>query len=353
MKLFAQPDAESAIRTGIREFRYNREIRLTPGARDAFTEAGVKLIFEAENGSPPAPASPGVGGDSMSSEALFHSPEAEQLKAQICDIGRRIWQREYVDGNGGNISCRLGRHFICTPTGVSKGFLTPAMLCLVDLDGNQLAGTWKRTSEITTHLAIYRSTPAAKAVTHAHPVHATAFAIAGVEPPTRLIPEIEVFVGNVVLAPYKTPGSKEMAEIIGPMAPDHQAILMGNHGVITWGTSVEDAYFKMEITDAYCRTLWVANAIPNNRTSIPCDKLGELLDMKKKMGLPDARYQLKPAELCEVDPWATMKDHPATCSSRASGGGGPQVQATNAELEALIAKLTDEIMNNLSKGTAK
>ena len=352
MKLFSQADAEQAIRTGIKEFRYNRDLRLTPGAKDAFAEAGVRVRFEP---APNAPAAPAAAG---SHEALFRSPEAEKLKALICDIGRRIWQREYVDGNGGNISCRLGDHFLCTPTGVSKGFLTPEMLCLVDLDGNQLAGTWKRTSEITTHLAIYRTTPAAQAVTHAHPVHATAFAIAGVEPPSRLIPEIEVFVGNVVLAPYKTPGSREMAEVIGPMAPDHQAILMGNHGVITWGTSVEDAYFKMEITDAYCRTLWVASAIPNNRTSIPCDKMGELLELKRKMGLPDARYDLKPAELCEVDPWTTMKDHPAACATQAAvsgngaGTGGP-VQATNAELEQLVQKVTDEIMNSLQKGSSK
>ncbi|MCS7008961.1 MAG: class II aldolase/adducin family protein, partial [Chthoniobacterales bacterium] len=241
--------------------------------------------------------------------------------------------------------------FLCTPTGVSKGFLTPDMICMVDSNANQLAGSLPRTSEITTHLAIYKTTPEAKAVCHAHPVHATAFAVAGFEPPPRLIPEWEVFVGKAALAPYRTPGSPEMAEVIGPLAPKHQSILMGNHGVICWGTSVEDAYFKMEITDAYCRTIFIAMQLPSGQhPTIPCDKMSELLELKKKMGLPDPRYDLKPAELCEVDPWALMQDRPRTCSSPAQPcHPSPNfTQATNAELEALVQSLTDEIMAKLT-----
>ena len=288
MKLFAQKDAETYIKTGAKEFRHDRETRLTPGAKDTFAEAGVKVIFGA-NGSAvaSAPAASGSGAD----EALFNSPEAQSLKEQICDIGRRIWLREYCDGNGGNISARLGPdRFLVTPTGVSKGFLKPEMMSLVDINGKQLAGTWKRSSEFTTHAAIYRATTEAVSVCHAHPCYAGAFAIKGLQPPPRLIPELEVFVGTVAYTPYKTPGSPEIASEIEPLAAKHQSILMGNHGVICWGKSVEDAYFKMEITDAYCRTVIHAQALPGG-SSIPCEKLPELLDMKKKMGLPDDRYE--------------------------------------------------------------
>ena len=161
---------------------------------------------------------------------------------------------------------------------------------MVDINGNQLAGTWKRSSEFTTHAAIYRSTPEAVSVCHAHPCYAGAFAIKGLQPPPRLIPELEVFVGTVAYTPYKTPGSPEIADEIFPLAPKHQSILMGNHGVICWGKSVEDAYFKMEITDAYCRTVIHAQSLPGGE-SIPCEKLPELLDIKKKMGLPDDRLR--------------------------------------------------------------
>jgi L-fuculose-phosphate aldolase len=347
MKLISQKDAEAIVQSGSKQFLYDRSVQITPGARDVFSEAGVRLVFN--GGSTPSAPTAAPAGGSSSHEQLFRSKEAEQLKREICDIGRRLWQREYVDGNGGNISARVGpNEFICTPTGVSKGFLTPDMLCMVDIEGNQLAGTWKRTSEITTHLAIYRTTPAAKSVVHAHPVHATAFAITGFEPPECLIPEIEVFVGRVPLAPYRTPGSPEMAEVIGPMAPKHQSILMGNHGVICWGTSVEDAYFKMEITDAYCRTLVVASHIPNNGTYIPGNKMAELLEIKKKMGLPDTRLDAKPCSLCEVDPWEKMKDKPCACSTEATAGSSTPV--TNAEIENMVQKLTDQIMHSLQKG---
>ena len=369
MKLISQKEAEAHVRTGQKTFRYNRNVMLTPAGRDVLQEAGVRLVYDestADGDSCPAQAvstpayapAPvktltviGNTGSKSTHEALFNSPEAELLKRQICDMGRRLWLREYVDGNGGNLSARIGPdEFICTPTGVSKGWLTPEMLCLVDGKGNQLAGTWKRTSEILTHLAIYHAVPEAKAVVHAHPVHATAFAITGFEPPGCLIPEIEVFVGRVPLAPYRTPGSPEMSEVITPLAPKHQSILMGNHGVICWGTGVEDAYFKMEITDAYCRTLVVASHIPNQGTYIPGDKMGELLAIKKKLGLPDSRFDLKAAQLCEVDPWEQMKDRPMACSNSAAP---LPANTTDAEMERLVQQVTDEIFKQMQKGPAK
>jgi L-fuculose-phosphate aldolase len=353
MKLFAQKEAAEFVKTGAKEFRYDREIRLTPGAKDVFSEAGVKVVFSTNGTSPVGGDSKPAGAaapkaDASADQRLFNSPEAQAIKEQICDIGRRIWMREYCDGNGGNISARIGPdRFIVTPTGVSKGFMKPEMLSMVDINGNQSAGTWKRSSEFTTHAAIYRSTPEAISVCHAHPCYAGAFAVKGMQPPPRLIPELEVFVGTVAYTPYKTPGSPEIADEIFPLAPKHQSILMGNHGVITWGKSVEDAYFKMEITDAYCRTVIHAQSLPGG-VSIPGEKLPELLDIKKKMGLPDDRYDLKVASLSEVDPWAQVCGQhgvstPVTPWSPMTTSSAP----SNSELEALIQKITEEIVANL------
>lgn len=374
MKLFSQSDAEAFLATGNKTFEYDRSIRLTPTARDVLTEAGVRVVFKsaftpsaevspvATSGGvpasanivkvpqPPAKDAADTSGYTSQDIAIFNSPQAQQLKAELCEMGRRVWTKEYVDGNGGNLSCRIADdRFLCTPTGVSKGFLKPEMLCMVDSEGNQKGGTWKRTSEVTTHLAIYKTTPEAFAVCHAHPVHATAFAIAGLKPPPCLIPELEVFVGEVAMAPYRTPGGAEMAEAIGPLGPKHQSILMGNHGVICWGTSVEDAYFKMEITDAYCRTLIMATQIPDKGTTIPDDEVGKLLDLKKGLGLPDSRYDLKPAQLCDVDPWATMKNKPCACSSTPDGGTASAGQG-DPDFEQAVSRITDQIMNALEKG---
>lgn len=362
MKVFSSIDAQAFAKTGAKEFRFNRDIRLTPSAKDVLIEAGIKVVFDAGASAPAAPAAPAptasapasaaaparAQGSSSDVLALFNSAKAEEMKKQICDMGHRCWQRDYNDGNGGNISARLGDYFLCTPTGVSKGFMKPEMICMVDADGNQVAGNapWKRTSEILSHLGIYKMVPAAASVCHAHPIHATAFAMAGNEPPQCLIPEVEVFVGTIPLAEYKTPGSPQMSEILGKLAPKHQSILMGNHGVITWGTSIEDAYFKMEITDSYCRTLWVAAQLPSKRTTIPKNEMQILLDMKKKLGLPDER--LAPtgeAKLCDSDPWEFIHDRPMACATPA---GQPQMtQATNAELEQLVKKITDEVFNSV------
>lgn len=354
MKLFAQKEAEDFIKTGFKEFRYDREVRLTPMARDILTESGVKIVFNDGVTSPSsttasAPASATTARNPADLK-LFNSPEATLLKQQICDIGQRIWMRAYCDGNGGNISARIGPdRFIVTPTGVSKGFMKPDMLCMVDGKGNQLAGTWKRSSEFTTHAAIYDTVPEAKSVCHAHPCHAGAFAIKGMQPPPRLIPELEVFVGTVAVAEYKTPGTPEMAASIRPLAPQHQSIIMGNHGVICWGKSVEDAYFKMEITDAYCHTVILAQAIPG-ASAIPCEGMDDLLNLKKKMGLPDDRYGLKPAELCEVDPWQEMCGSHG-CSSPVTPWNPMTIDAkqdmSSADLEALVQKLTDQIVANI------
>jgi len=225
--------------------------------------------------------------------AWFTSAEAEALKLEICDIGRRLWQRAYVDGNGGNISVRVARNLVlCTPTLVSKGFMKPEDIALVDLSGTMVAGTKRRTSELLMHLAIYEAEPRARACVHAHPPTATGYAVCGVEPPACMIPEMEIFVGQVGVAPYMTPGTVAMGQAVSRLAPLHNTILMANHGVVAWGFGIEDAYFKMEILEAYCKTVLVTAQLRQQGTGpnlIQPAQMQELLAIKQTLGIPDPR----------------------------------------------------------------
>ena len=137
----------------------------------------------------------------------------------ICDIGRRMWQRGYVAGTDSNISVRLGPdRVLCTPTLISKGFMKPADLCVVDMAGNQVRGRRKRTTEILVHLAIMQAQPLAKAVIHCHAPHGTAWAALPQTPPADLFPEKEVWLGPIAVAPYRLTGTSELAEVVAPLA---------------------------------------------------------------------------------------------------------------------------------------
>ena len=226
-------------------------------------------------------------------EDFHRSPEVEALKLEICDIGRRLWQRAYVDGNGGNVSVRVAENVVlCTPTLVSKGFMKPEDLALVDMSGAMLAGSKRRTSELLMHLAIFAAQPKARACVHAHPPTATGYAVCGIQPPSCMIPEMEIFIGQVGVAPYLTPGSPALGEAVSQLAVQHNTILMANHGVVAWGFGVEDAYFKMEILEAYCKTMLVTAQLSQLGTrpnTIPPGQMLELLAIKKTLGIPDSR----------------------------------------------------------------
>jgi L-fuculose-phosphate aldolase len=263
------------------------------------------------------------------------------LKEQICDIGRRLWQRAYVDGNGGNIAIRVGEDLaLCTPTLVSKGFMKPEDLCLVDFAGNQLLGEKKRTSEILMHLQILQRQPKAVATVHCHPPYATGFAVAGIEPPTCILPEFEVFCA-VAVAPYRTPGTPEMGRLVADLVEQHNTILMANHGAVAWShLSVEDAYFKMEILEAYCRTVLVAAQLGRPPNTFTPQQLQELLQIKQSLGIPDPRYGLRECELCDNADWRPG----VTCA--VPPRAAPEADL-DPEAEAAVQAITDQIMARL------
>lgn len=214
-----------------------------------------------------------------------------RLKEQMCDVGKRIWLKGFCAGNEGNHSIRIGAdRVLCTPTGISKGFLKPDDICTVDMEGKQVAGSRKRTSEILMHLAIYKARPDVKAVVHSHPPHATAFAIAGVELPTCIHPEAEVFLGAVKTAKYVTPGDTRLGESLLPYVKDSNTILLQNHGTVSFDVDLENAYYKLEIVDAYARILLLAKQVGSIRP-LDAAEMKELLDLKVRFGLREPRLE--------------------------------------------------------------
>src|SRR5882672_2600218 len=212
-----------------------------------------------------------------------------KIKEQLCDIGRRIWIKGFCAGNVRNHSFRLGPdRFLCTPTGISKGNLKPDDICTVDGEGKQISGKRKRTSEFLMHAAIYKARPDVNAVIHSHPPHATAFAIAGVELPTCIHPEAEVFLGPVKTAKYVTPGDKRLGESILPFVKDSNTVLMGNHGAVCFHADLEICYYQLEIVDAYARILLLTKQLGNVNT-LNSGEMVELIKLKERFGFTDPR----------------------------------------------------------------
>ncbi len=210
--------------------------------------------------------------------------EETSIRQEICEIGRRVYARHFVAGNGGNISCRLSEDAVlCTPTLICKGFMQPDDLCTLDLAGNQLSGQRKLTSEIRLHLEVYNHNPNVKAVVHCHPPHATAFAVAREEIPTGVLPEVDVFLAKVPRAEYATPGGPEFAETIRPFIGRTNTVLLSNHGVVSWGQSVEQAYWHTEILDSYCHVLLLARQLgPVEQLSE--QSMQELRELRERFG---------------------------------------------------------------------
>jgi L-fuculose-phosphate aldolase len=213
--------------------------------------------------------------------------ERSALILEMIRAGRKLWERQYVDGSGGNMSARLSdQQVICTPSLCSKGDLTVDDFAVVDMDGSQKAGSKPRSSEILLHLAIYKAVPQAGAVIHCHPPHALAYALTGTLPPSGMVPEHEVFVGDVALVPYETPGTREFAEAVLPYVRDRTMLLLQNHGIVCWTDSVTHAEWMVEVFDTYCRTVMLAAQLGTGLLPIPEHKLEELKEIRKKFGFP-------------------------------------------------------------------
>lgn len=370
-KVYTARDIESMLQQGTCLQTIPEGAVITPSAKDAIRDAGKSIpTWKAGTASVAAPSNdrfpplpPGVptvppepivpsmeyhwppGSDPSSPEQIqrfFHSPEIMKLKDDMVRTAHKMWARNMVDGNGGNITVRVGDNLaLCTPTLRSKGELKADEIALIDLDGNQKAGWRKRTSEANTHLAIMKVQPKAKSVIHGHPPYSTAFAVAGIEPPTCLCSEAEIFTGAIKLVGYHTPGSQEICEAVAKIAKDNPAILLANHGVMTWGTDPEDTYWKMENMETACQTVWVASQLNGGKLQkIPYEKMQDIFEIRRSIGMEDPREGMKECELCQNDEF-----RPGAVCEVPSTDDPTQL---NPDAEVLVRQLTNEIMSKMS-----
>ena len=245
------------------------------------------------------------------------------LKKDICEVGRRVYKRGYVAANDGNISIRLDNDkILCTPTGVSKGYLTEDMLAVCDLDGEQISGSVPISSEIRMHLEIYKLRNDISSVVHAHPPTATGFAVAGIELTKCVLPEVIVSLGGIPLAEYGTPGGVDIVEPMKPLLKEYDAILMANHGVVTLGSHVLDAHFKMETVEHYAKIALVAHQLGSINT-LSNQHVDELIELRNRFGIIG-----RPA--CDL-----------------GNGEGSQSSDGSKVVNNLVDEITNEIMRKL------
>jgi L-fuculose-phosphate aldolase len=270
----------------------------------------------------------------------------EQVRADIVEAGRRMYERGFVASNDGNISARLDeRRLITTPKSVSKGFMTPDMMVLVDYDGRKIAGDRDPSSELPMHLEFYRNRPDVNAVVHAHPPHATGFAVAGIPLTRAVLAEVITTLGSIPIAAYGTPSTAELPEAVRKYVKAHDGMLLANHGAVTCGPSVMAAYYKMETIEHFARISLVARLL-GGENLISREEVERLQGLRGMYGIaapaplcadPDA-----PSDdqvLCQVleAPESTERLVPDVNAMLRQASRDGEIRLTYGELTALIA----------------
>ncbi len=261
-----------------------------------------------------------------------------EIKKEICEIGKRIYNRGMVAANDGNISVKLDDNtFLCTPTGVSKGFMTPEYICKVDANGNviQANAGFKPSSEIKMHMRVYKERPDVKSVVHAHPVYATSFAIAGIPLTQPIMPEAVIALGCVPIAEYGTPSTNEIPDAVSKYLQHFDAVLLENHGALAYSDSLLAAYHKMESLEFYAQLLFQSRQLGGPK-ELSQEQVKKLYEIRAQFGLKGKH----PADIC-------VNKGSVNCHSCGS------CQAT-IEAEAkggvdLVAEITKKVLEQLNK----
>jgi L-fuculose-phosphate aldolase len=258
-----------------------------------------------------------------------------QLRADIVEVGRRMYARGYTASNDGNISARLDdRRLLMTPKSVCKGFMTPEMLCITDLDGVKLAGERDPSSEMQMHLEVYRQRPDVRAVVHAHPPTATGFAVAGIPLDRAVLAEVVTTLGSVPIADYATPSTRELPEAVRKYVKAHDGMLLANHGALTLGADVFAAYYKMETIEHFANISLVARLLGGERL-LSREEVFRLQGLRGSYGISS------PAPICP-DPGSTdpvdcqVVQAPSVHGKRLVADADGKIRLTYGELTSLI-----------------
>lgn len=262
---------------------------------------------------------------------------AYEIKKQLCDIGRRIYQNGFVAANDGNFSVKItDNEFYCTPTGVSKGFMTPDMILKVDGQGNLLEANpkYRVSSEFKMHLRVYQERPDVNAVVHAHPPVATAHAVCGLPLDSMIMPEVIIFLGEVPLTKYGTPSTMEIPEAISDSLKNHDAVLLENHGALSVGVDLTQAYFRMETLEYWAKVSLYAKQI-GGAQELTCEQIERLIEIRKQMKLPGrhpgcAHCANKGTEKCRCK----LPEEKDACACATSG----------SDKEALVKEITKKVL---------
>src|SRR6266568_459456 len=209
-------------------------------------------------------------------------PTDYKLRRDLVRFGAMLHSLGFIAATDGNLSVRLDEdRILVTPTGMSKGMMTPADLVIVDMDGDKIKGRREVTSEIGMHLLIYRMRPDVNGIVHAHPRTATGFAAAGMVLNQPLVCEVVIGLGLIPLAPYGTPGTPELAKTLEPLIPQYDAILMANHGVVTYGADLQSAYMKMETVEHFAQIALVTHMLGQQQL-LACEDLEKLVAARSR-----------------------------------------------------------------------
>jgi L-fuculose-phosphate aldolase len=278
----------------------------------------------------------------------------EQIRADIVEAGRRLYARAYVASNDGNISARLdGQRLVTTPKSVSKGFMTPDMMVVVDYDGRKVSGDRDPSSELPMHLEIYRHRPDVNAVVHAHPPLATGFAVAGIPLTRAVLAEVITTLGSIPIAEYGTPSTAELPDAVRKYIKAHDGMLLANHGAVTCGPSVLAAYYKMETIEHFAKISLVARLLGREHL-ISRGEVERLQDLRGTYGIAaPAPLCTDPADaqagdqvLCQVleaPESATERLVPDVGSALQRASRDGEIRLTYGELTALIADAVKQL----------
>jgi L-fuculose-phosphate aldolase len=221
------------------------------------------------------PSGPGPWGD-----------EETRLRSGICRIGALSYQRNFIVGADGNISARMSDGtLLITPAGAMKGFLEPHHIAHVDMSGTVVDGGPGCSTEVGIHLCAYEERPDVRAVVHAHPPHAVAMTIAGIDMQMPIIPEIIVTIGGIPTAPFGTPGTHELADSIRELVRCSDTMIMQNHGSVTLGANLMDAYKKLDMLEHTARILYLAHTVKGGLEPLPPESVRKLLETRRALGI--------------------------------------------------------------------
>ncbi|MGM0366992.1 MAG: class II aldolase/adducin family protein [Actinomycetota bacterium] len=269
---------------------------------------------------------------------MANKSESEYRK-DIIEVCKRIYQKGWVAANDGNVSVKLGDNLVlCTPTGMSKGYLTTDQLVKVDLNGNKIEGELEPSSEVKMHIDVYKNRSDINSVVHAHPPTATGFAVAGEALDQCVIPEVIISLGSVPLAKFGTPSTQEIPDNIRGYLPKHNVFLLENHGALSIGPDVYKAYYRMESLELFAKIYLTAKQIGQVNV-LSEENVERMVQLRQDWGM-DEHYAG-----CRINGTVVDQVNYNDKGTGSDNDGDEMITISKKELTSLISNIVSNIVN--------